>query len=259
MAKKLLLVDVDCGVDDAQALMVALAAPNVEILGITCCHGNSTIENVCQNVLRVLHVCDRMEVSLVATGPLTNLALAVNMDPNFPKKIKNLFIMGGNMESRGNVTVCGEFNFACDPEAAYVVLNAFDCPTYIATWEFTYKNYLPWTFHDEWIMQGTRKSEFMRKISAHSAKYTEECNSNPGEVWTAGFVSCDSYAMAAAIDESFVTGSIHCGISVELNGALTRGMMVLDTTDKLKKKNKVFVLTKCDLEKLKCLMMAALK
>ncbi|OCT95319.1 inosine-uridine preferring nucleoside hydrolase [Xenopus laevis] len=319
MAKKLLLIDVDCGVDDAQALMVALAAPNVEILGITCCHGNSTIENICQNVLRVLHVCDRMEipvykgasrpllgnslhaegyhgidglgdvpdpnapgldllqkehavlallriasehagqVSLVATGPLTNLALAVNMDPTFPKKIKNLFIMGGNMESRGNVTVCGEFNFACDPESACVVLDAFDCPTYIATWEFTCQNYLPWKFHDKWIIQHTRKSEFMRKISAHSMKYTEECNSDPGMDWTMGFVSCDSYAMAAAIDESFVTGSIHCGVSVELSGTLTRGMMVLDTTDKLKKKNKAFVLTKCDLERFKCLMMAALK
>lgn len=62
MAKKLLLVDVDCGVDDAQALMMALAAPEVEVLGITCCFGNTTIDHVCKNVLRVLQVCNRMEV-----------------------------------------------------------------------------------------------------------------------------------------------------------------------------------------------------
>ncbi|XP_053563684.1 inosine-uridine preferring nucleoside hydrolase [Bombina bombina] len=318
MAKKLLLIDVDCGVDDAQGLMMALAAPNVELLGITCCHGNTTLENVCKNVLRVLHICDSPEipvfkgasrpllgecihasdyhgkdglgdvpdpdspgldvvqkehaviamlrianehpgqVTLVATGPLTNLALAVNMDPTFPQKIKSLFIMGGNMESRGNTTVCGEFNFACDPEAAYIVLNVFDCPTYIATWEFTCHNKVSWAFHDEWIQQETRKAEFMRKISAHSAKYTERCNDKPGHMWTAGFVSCDSYAVAAAIDESFVTEAIECGVSVELSGTLTRGMMVLDPTGKLQKKRKAFVMNKCDLEKFQGLMMLAL-
>lgn len=61
MVKKL-LVDVDCGVDDAQAIMMALAVPDVQILGITCVHGNTSVENVCRNVLRVLRVCDQMKV-----------------------------------------------------------------------------------------------------------------------------------------------------------------------------------------------------
>ncbi|KAM9320456.1 inosine-uridine preferring nucleoside hydrolase-like [Gastrophryne carolinensis] len=319
MAKKLLLVDVDCGVDDAQALMLALAAPDVEILGITCCHGNTTLENVCKNVLRVLKICDRLEipvfggasrpllgknlhasnyhgmdglgdvpdptapgldvlkkehavlamlrivseypgqVTLVATGPLTNLALGVNMDPTFPQKIKSLFIMGGNMESRGNITVCGEFNFACDPEAAHIVLNGFDCPTYIASWEFTCKNDLPWNFYHEWLSQDTKKAEFMRSITAHSHKYTESCSEKVGEEWAKGFVSCDSYAVAAAIDESFITSSYHCPVSVELTGTLTRGMMVLDPMGHLQKNHKAFVMTKCDRDKLKHLLMKALK
>lgn len=62
MMKKKLLVDVDCGVDDAQAIMLALAAPNVELLGVTCVHGNTTVENVCKNTLRVLQACNRLEV-----------------------------------------------------------------------------------------------------------------------------------------------------------------------------------------------------
>lgn len=61
MTKKL-LIDVDCGVDDAQAIMIALAARNVQVLGITCVHGNTIVENVCKNVLRVLKVCGRLEV-----------------------------------------------------------------------------------------------------------------------------------------------------------------------------------------------------
>ncbi|XP_056411706.1 pyrimidine-specific ribonucleoside hydrolase RihA-like [Hyla sarda] len=318
MDKKLLLVDVDCGVDDAQALMLALAAPHVEILGITCCHGNSNLENVCKNVLRVLKTCNRLQipvysgasrpllgkslhasnyhgidglgdvpdssspdldllhkehavlamirtineypgkVTLVATGPLTNLALAANMDPTFPQKIKSLFIMGGNMESRGNVTVCGEFNFACDPEAAYIVLNSFNCPTHIATWEFTCRNDLPWEFYHAWLSQNTEKAEFMRKISAHSAKFTQSC-AKEKEEWTKGFVSCDSYAMAAAIDDTFVTDIINCVVGVELGGTLTRGMMVLDTLGLLERKHKVSVMRKCDTEKLKLLLMESLR
>ena len=65
MAKKLVIIDTDCGIDDAQAIMMALAAPNIEVLGITCVFGNAAIENVCQNVLRVLSVCERKGVSLL--------------------------------------------------------------------------------------------------------------------------------------------------------------------------------------------------
>lgn len=46
--------------------------------------------------------------------------------------------------ARGNTTVCGEFNFVADPEAAYIVLDRYTCPTYIATWEFSCRNSLPW-------------------------------------------------------------------------------------------------------------------
>lgn len=60
---KKLIIDVDIGVDDAQALMVALAHPDVQILGITCCFGNTPLENVLNNTLRVLKVCNRLDVS----------------------------------------------------------------------------------------------------------------------------------------------------------------------------------------------------
>lgn len=69
MSKKL-LVDVDCGVDDAQAIMLALAAPNVELLGVTCVHGNTTVENVCKNTLRVLQACNKLEVGAGLVCPL---------------------------------------------------------------------------------------------------------------------------------------------------------------------------------------------
>lgn len=63
MSKKLVIIDTDCGIDDAQAIFMALAAPNLQVLGVTCVFGNSDIKNVCQNVLRVLSVCEREQVS----------------------------------------------------------------------------------------------------------------------------------------------------------------------------------------------------
>lgn len=61
---KKLILDVDTGVDDAQAIMVALASPDVEVLAITCCHGNTPLENVLKNTLRVLEKCNRLDVRL---------------------------------------------------------------------------------------------------------------------------------------------------------------------------------------------------
>ncbi|XP_020848390.1 nucleoside hydrolase-like [Phascolarctos cinereus] len=319
MEKKFLLVDVDAGVDDAAALMMALAAPNVEILGITCCFGNTTVENVCKNVLRVLKKCNHLQipvyqgasspllntmkkdyfygtdglgdvpdadapgfdqvqqehavaamiriiserpnkVTLVATGPLTNIALAVKMDPTFPKKIKNMSIMGGNMYSRGNIDICAEFNFAADPEAAYIVLNEYTCPTAIATWEFASSNSLPWEFYEKCTSQDSEKARFLKEIYTVTIGYQKRPIPKLRALYRKpGFVSCDCFAMAAAIDEDLVTESMFCAVSVELTGSHTRGMMILDIDDRLQKKNKVSIAKELDVEKFKGLLMAALK
>ncbi|XP_051840628.1 inosine-uridine preferring nucleoside hydrolase-like isoform X1 [Antechinus flavipes] len=319
MEKKLLLVDVDAGVDDAAALMIALAAPNVEILGITCCFGNTTVENVCKNVLRLLKKCNhpqipvyqgasspllnRMQndyfygtdglgdipdadaprldqvqhehavtamiriinerpkmVTLVATGPLTNLALAVKMDPMLPKKIKNMSIMGGNMYSRGNIDVCAEFNFAADPEAAYIVLNEYTCPTSITTWEFACMHSLSWEFYEKCTSQDSEKAKFLKEIYTVTTEYQKLPIPKLRALYRKpGFVSCDCFAMAAAVDEDLITESIFCAVSVELTGSHTRGMMVLDIDDRLQKVNRVSIAKELDMEKFKGLLMAALK
>lgn len=56
------IIDVDTGVDDAQALMLVLSRSDIEVLAITCVAGNVGIEQVCLNTLKVLAVCDRTEV-----------------------------------------------------------------------------------------------------------------------------------------------------------------------------------------------------
>jgi inosine-uridine nucleoside N-ribohydrolase len=63
------------------------------------------------------------EVTLVATGPLTNIALAVRRHPALASQVADFVIMGGSA-ARGNVTPAAEFNIATDPEAAAIVFGA---------------------------------------------------------------------------------------------------------------------------------------
>src|SRR5208283_5383206 len=63
------------------------------------------------------------EITLVATGPLTNIALAVHREPQLVSQVRDFVIMGGST-ARGNVTPAAEFNIAVDPEAAAIVFHA---------------------------------------------------------------------------------------------------------------------------------------
>ena len=64
------------------------------------------------------------EVTLVAVGPMTNVALAMRRDPGLAGRLRSLVFMGGNARAAGNVTPAAEFNFWFDPEAAAEVLGA---------------------------------------------------------------------------------------------------------------------------------------
>lgn len=99
----------------------------------------------------------------------------------------------------------------------------------------------------------------MARISRHSFEASHsECIQKEFVAGT-GFISCDSYAMAAAVDDSFIIESDHFPVSVELTGTHTRGMMIVDTVGLLKKTHKAAILKKVDLEKFQQMMMAALK
>ena len=62
--RRKIIIDCDTGVDDAQAIMMALSSPDVEVVAITCVNGNTDVDNVCRNTLRVLKVCGHGEVSM---------------------------------------------------------------------------------------------------------------------------------------------------------------------------------------------------
>lgn len=114
-------------------------------------------------------------------------------------------------------------------------------------------------FCNAWLAQDTEKARFMAQIFQHSMEASFSERSQKEIIAGTGFISCDSYAMAAAVDDSFITESDQHAVSVELTGTHTRGMMILDTQDLLKKTHKAFIMKKVDMEKFKQMMMEALK
>jgi len=74
------------------------------------------------------------EIEIVTCGPLTNLAMALLLEPRLAENIKKVWVLGGSAGSAGNMTLMAEFNVYADPEAASIVLNAGMDTTWV-TWD----------------------------------------------------------------------------------------------------------------------------
>ena len=75
-----------------------------------------------ETILRTARASDGL--TIVAIGPLTNLAAALVADPDLSDRLESVVVMGGAFEEPGNVTPTAEFNFFMDPEAAQIVLES---------------------------------------------------------------------------------------------------------------------------------------
>lgn len=85
--------------------------------------GKHETEAACDYLVRMAN-SHPGELSLCAVGPLTNVALAIEKDPDFVARLHQLIIMGGSLRAGGNVTEFAEANFWHDPHAADAVLKA---------------------------------------------------------------------------------------------------------------------------------------
>ena len=74
-------------------------------------------------IVDTLMAADDESITLVPTGPLTNVALAIVKEPLIVPRIKEIVLMGGAMREGGNTTPSAEFNILVDPHAAHVVFN----------------------------------------------------------------------------------------------------------------------------------------
>ncbi len=177
-----LIIDTDPGIDDAMAIYLALASPELEVVGLTTVFGNVEVELATTNALRLLEIAGRSDIpvaggaggpiasgyhgpiphihgadgqgdthlpppaiaasdktavellieashgerrlTILALGPLTNLARALQQDPGLAERVEEVVVMGGNALGPGNATPAAEANVWNDPEAADFVFGS---------------------------------------------------------------------------------------------------------------------------------------
>ncbi|WP_285405162.1 nucleoside hydrolase [Luteibacter sp. ME-Dv--P-043b] len=166
------------------------------------------------------------ELTLVALGPLTNLALAVRLDPSFPSRVKRLVVMGGAVTGHGNTgRIPAEFNIGFDPEAAHVVFEAFEGFD-LVDWEATVRHAFPDEVYDGWVSAGDHRAAFFEKIFGTARRF------NAAHERT-GFIAADALAMAVALDPAMIVRAETRHVAIELDGRLTRGATVVDWQGRL--------------------------
>lgn len=78
------------------------------------------------------------EITLVAIGPLTNVAMALRLEPRIARNVREVVIMGGAIRHEGNTTPMAEFNTFVDPHAAHIVYHS-GMPTTLVPLDVTYQ------------------------------------------------------------------------------------------------------------------------
>jgi len=210
---KKIIIDCDVGVDDALALILAFHSPELEAKAVTGVNGNVPLDQVFENIQKVLSLirpknrpfiakgasqplkgqtiyahsvhgrdglggakillregeewwetysgcADELitkmarqypnELTLIATGPLTNLALGFQKDREGMEKLKEVVIMGGAVRTKGNITPHAEFNIFSDPLAAKVVFES-GLPTTLIPLDVTHQVFLTSHWMEEWV------------------------------------------------------------------------------------------------------------
>jgi pyrimidine-specific ribonucleoside hydrolase len=272
-----IILDCDPGHDDALAIALAVARPELDVLAITTVAGNAPLDRTTRNAQRILTLLDRTEipvaagadrplvrdpwvpvevhgpsgldgadlpeptvaiatptafelaadllrradgpVTLVATGPLTNIAVLLRAAPALRGRIAEIALMGGSL-GEGNTTPSAEFNVWADPEAAAIVFGA-GIPIRMAGLDVTHQALVLPPDIDRLEALGTRPgrvfADLMRFFGAHHRdRYG----------WDGPPIH-DAVAVAWLVAPELITAE-SMRVDVEVTGTVTRGRTVAD-------------------------------
>jgi pyrimidine-specific ribonucleoside hydrolase len=273
-----LVIDTDPGIDDALAILLALASPEVDLRLVTTVHGNVELAQTTENALRVLHLAGRSDVpvaagareslvhpqperaghvhgaaglggvqlppspavpdprpavvalaelltsspepvTVVAIGPLTNMALLLRVFPDAAARIGRLVVMGGSAERGGNVTAAAEFNAWADAEAAHAVFTA-GLPTVMVGLDVT----LPTVLDAEGIARFAAAGPIGAQAAAILQQYLDHARTAYD---TSGVVVHDALAVTEAILPGTL-GTVRRDVVVDTGLGAGRGQTLVD-------------------------------
>ncbi len=168
------------------------------------------------------------EITLVTLGPLTNLAVAVLRDPELPRLVRRLVLMGGSYRSPGNTAPTSEWNIAVDPEAAKVVFTAFgppDQPVRPLALGLDVTERAKFTPDHLALLTGLSAGSPVARFVNDALRFYMEFHSRFDGFYGA-FIH-DALALATALDPALARAEAQA-VDVELGGTLTTGETVTD-------------------------------
>jgi inosine-uridine nucleoside N-ribohydrolase len=177
---------------------------------------------MCDGPDLILEIADRLgkDLVVVALGPLTNLAKAIERDPKPLQKVSRIVVMGGAVALPGNVTPAAEFNFYVDPEGAAAVFEAGLAleivPLDVTRQVILRQKELAARLH----RCQSRVARFMADFTLHGFAFGAQGGHG-------GIALHDPLAIGVALDPTLV-GFEALHVEIECEGRVTRGMSVAD-------------------------------
>lgn len=161
------------------------------------------------------------ELTIVAMGRLTNLALAARIDPDLMRKVGHIYWMGGSVEVAGNTGVLAEANAHGDPEAAKIVCTS-NLPLTILPLDATMSALI--TDADVEAMKAVQHPgvQYLTEIVPYYIDFYETM------LGTRECVAHCGLLLALVMDPSLITKAYHLPADVEVHGELTRAQLVVD-------------------------------
>lgn len=165
----------------------------------------------------------REKITLVFVGPLTNLAMAIRLDPRIINKIEKVVIMGGGYRVN-NITPGAEFNFWIDPEAAKIVVDS-GAPILIVPLDATHQACITWEEASQLIDSGASAATFCGKLVEYRIK--GYMNFQPMEELESAPIH-DALAVASLINPSVLTDVKRVHGDISICPGITDGMSLFD-------------------------------
>ena len=182
------------------------------------------------------------ELELVALGPLTNLALAIRIEPKFASWVKRCVIMGGTGVLPGNATPLSEFNWWIDPEAVHIVLES-GMKVEMVGWDVSLADSVIDTDLAEELRNLGPLGQFSIDIQKSLRRFIQEVTGRTGFDWP------DPIAMAVALEPDIASSEAHLRVEVSLGLGHERGQTIVDHLGNTKREPNCRVVYRVDRER----------